>query len=442
MKKLLCVLMTVAMLVSSVAVMGVSAAEGYAYKNTITDSFSSYEEFAQENADKSIFGYTYDFLYESTARVDWGKLDINIGGLTGKPTRNSFSLAYSDMSLYLERLMTNLYTGGKLFTEEYATDLVNFIGKLVYPNFVEKQVDFGTNEYPNEDEFYEIVVLESNLDDIIRNNWCYNGVNFKPFLTAFGVNVEDIIESDFARGKPIAKALVKGAVNSILAYGPLEFIVRLLDSFSKNYTTSYYEATTALFSEKINNGKPGGGGYSVEELESIEGLLTYVFDGVIDYKFFTFPKERMAKAGNDENPEKLLYLLMYFSINYKYNYDNGDVNVNNADIINGLAQKVRSYLTENNRHGTGGYSMNAINTVADRISVFIDVIFKGEISDEAVNLIHSLTMENVDEMPNDIFTQFKNWLSGILKKIADYFDYVLKVLTGEIKYGESVINPD
>ena len=94
MKKLLCIFMVVMMLFSSVAVIGASAADGYAAKNPITDSFDSYEEFVDENADKEIYGYTYKFLYEDKGIIDWSKIDIHFekDGIPAQSTRSSISL--------------------------------------------------------------------------------------------------------------------------------------------------------------------------------------------------------------------------------------------------------------------------------------------------------------------------------------------------------------
>lgn len=433
--------MAVMMLISSAAVIGVSAAEGYIAQNPVTDSFSSYDEFMNENADKEFYGYTPDFLYEKTGKVDWTQLDLYTEqmGFPVQATGLDLSLAEGNMNSYLKRVTNSFFLGDKLYTEEYALDLINFFGRLVYPDFKTVTKAFDTNTTPNEYDFYEIVAEKSLLGDVIQKNWIDAGVEFKPFLTALGVDLTDIVNSDFAKGKPIAKALIQGAVNTLIAYGPLEFAVNLLKTFSVAYSTNLHEATVSLFSMKIAAGKPvrnasgqitGRTNYTVAELESVQGLLTYAFDGILDYDFFRFPDVRISVTS--DNSEKLLFLMLYFVINYNYN--------NNADFVDSLAGKIRAFMLEGNRYSRAGYSYEEIITVTDNISSMIDIIFKGNISTEAAAMLDGLTQENLDATPDDIKTQIRSWFSKLLRKIADYFDYLLKLFSGEIKYGESLLD--
>ena len=437
MKKLLCIFMAVMMLFSSVAVIGASAADGYAAKNPITDSFDSYEEFVEENGDKEIYGYTYKFLYEEKGFVDWSKIDIHFekDGMALQSTRSSISLALSNMNNHFKRLMTNFFGGDKLYTEEYATDIANFVGKLVFPEFKEVTVKFPGNATPNEDDFYKFVADASGIVPVIQTNWIDAGIDFKAFFKAFGINTDSIISHKFTDGRAMAATLIKGAVTYMMAYGPLEAMYRVLDTFTTSYF-ALYEATSALFSLKINAGKRVGGtdaygqpnrrDYTSDELNSIEGFLTFVFDGVTEYEFFTFPRMKMLDVG--EKPEKLLCLMMYFAINYRYK--------NNAGIVDNLTAKLKGFIYNNNRYERAGYSYEAITAVTDKFDAMIDVLFKGDITHDAVAILNNLTQEHIDETPNDIFTSFKNWLSKLMRKIADYFDYVLKVITGEHQYGQ------
>ncbi len=437
MKKLLCIFMAVMMLFSSVSVIGASAADGYAAKNPITDSFDSYEEFVDENGDKEIYGYTYKFLYEDKGFVDWTKLDIRFQkeGIPTQSTRTSISLALSNMNNHFKRLMTNFFGGDKLYTEEYASDIANFVGKLVYPEFKEVTVKFPNNATPNEDDFFKFVADASGLVPLIQTNWIDAGIDFKGFFRAFGIDTNAIISHKYTDGRAMAATLIKGAVTLMMAYGPLEAMYRVLDAFTTNYF-SLYDATTSLFRLKINAGKrvsgtdaygqPNRREYTSDELNSIEGFLSFVFDGVTEYEFFTFPRMKMLDVG--EKPEKLLCLMMYFAINYRYK--------NNADVINGLATKLKAFVYNGSRYKTAGYTDQAIKAATDKFDAMIDIIFKGDVTLDAVAMLSALTQEHIDETPNDILTQLKNWLSKLMRKIADYFDYVLKVLTGEHQYGQ------
>ncbi len=435
MKKILCVLMAVMMLFSSVAVIGASAADNYAAKNPLTESFDSYEEFVDENGDKEIYGYTYKFLYEETGYADWSKLDIYSSkeGGTSQSTRGSVSLAFSNMNNHLKRLMIAFFGGGKLHTEEYATDIANFVGKLVHPDFKEVTVRFS--ETPNEDDFYKFVADNSGLIPLIQTNWIDKGIDFKAFFRAFGIDTNSIISHKYTDARAMAATLIKGAVNYLMACGPLEAMYRVLDAFTSNHF-ALREATTALFSLKINAGKRVGGTdasgrplrreYTNEELNSVEGLLTYVFDGAISYEFIKFPRERMIELG--DKPEKLLCLMIYFAINYRYK--------NNSSAVDKLLPMLNAFVFNGNRYKTAGYSKKEMEVAAEKFDDIIDIIFKGDITHESVAVVNALTQENMDSTPDDMLTALKNWLSKLMRKIADYIDYVFKVLTGEHQYGQ------
>lgn len=437
MKKLLCVFMAVMMLFSSVAVIGVAAADGYAAKNPITDSFDSYEEFVDENGDKEIYGYTYKLIYEDKGAIDWSKIDIHFekDGIPAQSTRSSISLALSNMNNHFKRLMTNFFGGSKLYTEEYATDIANFIGRMLYPDFKSVTVKFPGGTTPNEDDFFKFVADASGIVPLIQTNWIDANIDFKAFFKAFGIDTNSIISHTYSDARKMGATLIKGAITYMLSYGPLEAMYRVLDEFTCNYF-SLYETASALFRLKINAGKrvPGTDAngnvnrraYTADELGSVEGLLSFVFDGVIEYEFFTFPRARIALE--NDKPEKLLTLMMYFAINYRYK--------NNAAVIDRLAQKIKSFIYEGGRYSGAGYSYEDITAATDKIDPIIDVIFKGDITLDTVSLISALTQEHIDETPNDIFTAFMNWLSKIMRMISDYFDYVLKVITGEHQYGQ------
>lgn len=440
MKKLLCVFLAAMLMLSSFAVIGASAADGYAAKNPITDNFSSYDEFVKENGNKKILGYTYDFLYESNAYVDWSKLDIwfSSQGLPVQSTDGSFALAFGNMNAYLKRVMNSFFIGQKLYTEEYGVDLINFFGKLIDPNFVPVTKAFDNNLSPNDYDFFETIAVKSGLADTIQTNWCDQGVDYRAFFSVFGANVKDIVSSKLGDGKHVAKALVEGAVNSFIAVGPLEYAFGVLERLSGSYSSVVYDAATALFSRKIAAGKPDRQengeirrvDYSVAELDSVQGFLTYVFDGVLDYDFFTFPEARISSAAN--RTEKQLFMYMYFTINYKYKY--------NEKAINGFAQKINGFLLEGDRYYYAGYDYEQITDIMNKISMIVDTVFRGNISDEAVAFVQSLTKENLDATPDDMKDQLESWFAKLLRKIADYFDYLLKLFTGEIKFGESIVD--
>ncbi|MBQ3136480.1 MAG: hypothetical protein IJB74_03255 [Clostridia bacterium] len=439
MKKLLCIFMAVMMMLSSVAVIGVSAADGYAAKNPVDSDFYSYQDFINKHGDKKIYGFTHDFLYEKGGMLDWTKLDIKYEkeGLPFRATPESVSLAVGNMNSLLKRVVNNYFIGDKLYTEEYAVALINFFGKLVNPYFEPVNKAFENNVTPNEYDFYEIVAEKSELAKVIQSKWCNTNIDFKSFLVAFGVDLSDVVNSDFKKGVPVAKALIQGSVNTLIGLGPLEYAIRILETLSSSYSSVLYEPAIALFEGKIARGKPVRNGdtvtrvnYSTDELKSVQGFLSYAFDGVIDYDFFKYPDARVG--GSSTAPERLVYLMMYFAINYRYN--------SNKAFVDGLSAKITNFLTGNGRYSRAGYSYNEIIDISGKISKMIDIIFKGDITLESVNMLNNLTQENVDATPDDILTQLKSWFTKLIRKITDYIDYLFKLFTGEIKYGESIID--
>lgn len=440
MKKILCVLLAVMMIFSSVAVMGASAAGGYVTENPVTDSFSSYDEFAAENENKEIYGFTYDFLYESDGIVDWDKISIHndVQGIPVPVSADRFEGIVDDMAYYAKRITINYFGGEKIFSEEYALAIINFLGKLLYPDFAEvtSASAFKNGTTPDEDTFYRGIVEDSRIWEVVDNAWIKTGIDYEDFLYAFGADLTHMTESDSHKPKAVAKALVKGMVSSFIAFGPIDFAYRLLDTFSTGYsaTATLYESTTALFSMKIaacEDLRNAEGQISVNKLKSMEGLLSYAFDGITDYEFFDFPTERMASS-QFAKCDKYLWLLMYFAINYRYQ--------DNASVVDGMAAKLNRFLTNWDRYSRAGYSYDEAVAVSGNLSKIIDVIFKGDISDDTMTFINSLSSENISELPNDIFTQFKNWLANLMKKIADYFDYIVKLLSGDRIYGDTVLD--
>ena len=439
MKKLLCVFMAVMMILSSVAVIGASAADGYAARNPIDSDFYSYQDFIAKHGDKKVYGYTYDFLYESGSLVDWSKLDIRFEkmGLPAQSTRESISLAVGNMNSFLKRVMNSYFLGEKLYTEEYALDLINFFGKLIYADFEPVTKAFDNTTTPNEFDFYEIVAEKSGIAKLIQQNWCNSGVDFKPFLRALGVDLSDIVNSDFKKGLPIAKALIQGAVNTLIGLGPLEFAIQVLETFSSAYSSVLYEPTVELFADKIKQGKPvreGGNvtrvAYTADELKSVQGLLSYAFDGILDYDFFKYPDARVG--GSAEAPERLLYLMMYFAINYRYN--------SNKSFVDGISANITNFLIGGGRYSRAGYTYEEIVDITGRITKMVDIIFKGDITLDSVEMLSGLTQENLDATPDDILTQIRNWFVKLVRKVTDYIDYLFKLFSGEIKYGESLID--
>ena len=123
--------------------------------------------------------------------------------------------------------------------------------------------------------------------------------------------------------------------------------------------------------------------------------------------------------------------MSYFAVNYRYK--------NNAAAIDRLASVIFGYMEKNGRYSQAGYNAESYATLKKNITGVINAIFKGDITVETAAFIGGLGDENVDNVGYDILTSLKLWFSSLLRKIADYFDYIFKLLSGEKKYGDDVI---
>lgn len=416
MKKVLCIVLSVIMIFSSFSVFSVSAA------NNIVNplhTYYSYEELIDYQGDVEVYGYSVDYLYNQTLYVDWSELSIMYDG--ENMTKNQLALVKSDINSYTRRILYNMYGGNKFYTDENATKLSNFIGKILNPNFIDVYVDFGSTVTPNEDDFYEAVAVNSGLADLIQNTWCSNlSINFDEFLTAFGVNLGGIFDYERSNGTYLATELLKAAASDILNNGLIDYIIGLLRSFSFGYTSTLRDATKALLTKKLNGADFE---YTEEFINSVEGLLTICFYNITDYEFIKFPTRRIVNS--TDSVESILFIMMYFAINNKYK--------GNEAVVNGLAYKLNSV-----NFAAGGYNSSEIKEIKKNLGLMIDWVLKGNVTDEALALMTSLTNSNMSELPNDLLSKIRNSFASIIRKIADYFDYLFKLFSGEIQFGDPI----
>lgn len=424
MKKLLCVVLSVVMAFSCCAVFA-SAADGYAAINNIS-TYSDYNGLmAQKNT--LVYGYSVDDLYNGTGPVDWSMLDVSYvaDGQNVRLDKGSFALAKADVNSYLKRILNHLFAGERMFTEYYATKLTNFVGNIINPDYVNKEVKFPSSENPNEDDFFEIVSDESGLSALIQANWCDRGVNFKSFLNVFGVAVEGIPDNRFEKGYAMGTVILKSAVRKFLEDGPVNFVFDLLQKFSRSLNEKdFSRAVNALMSYKMNSY-----GIDAEQMKTVEGVYYAALGNIFDYRLINFPTSRVAAAA--DMTELQLFLLMYFAINYKY--VNAAEGVNNTAIIDGLSAKFNKFNFD------GVYNNSELQVIRAYVAKFIDCGLKGNITFDSLTSINSLNKENMDQIDDDIWLSIKNSFTKILRKIADYFNYLIKLFSGEIKFGENLL---
>ncbi|MGN1442553.1 MAG: hypothetical protein ACI4XE_01785 [Acutalibacteraceae bacterium] len=426
MKKFIALLLSLVMILSSFAV-SVSAESGSigdlvgdinfeeALKNFNADGMELPEDYLDENYqydmeallqsgaldNLNLFGLSVDFLYNSSDELFWATLSVK---------KNDLAIARGNLNMYLMRVLKNHFGDDKLYTAKNAETLINFIGHLINEDFTDTKVIFNS-EPVSESVFYKTVADYSGLDVVIQHNWCDNpNMNFKPLIYALGVNFNDLLERDFKDGQVLAETIVKTVITRNLQTGPVNYILDLVAAMSRTYGMCMVEPLKALLKSKITRGV-----ITEEELSSMRGLLNLLFnnnnpDDTSRLQFITPPTYRFAIA--KDQTEVFLYLLIYLNLVGRYK--------SNPQVVSGY----KTAISENTI---------LTDTEKDRISSVIDGVFLGDLSG-IVAMMSDLTVENIEEGKNDLWTNFVNFLSNMIKNFIGLFDKIYQSL---INFGKA-----
>lgn len=356
-----------------------------------------------------MLGISVDYLYNSTEPLYWKDIAIS---------KEDVTLASANINAYLKRIVRDKYGDYKLFSMEkneqgipyasyYATTIANFLGNLFYPDFVDVTISFEGTETVSEDDFYAAIVRQSGFAELLQSNWCNQGiVDFRPMLETWGLLSENILDSEYKSGFFLGKKLVAAVINKFISEGPVAAFMSILQVYVKSYKTYLYDATVALFRLKLASGD-----IMLDELDSLHELFNIVVNGndpeaTDKLQFVQMPTERLAIA--KDQSELFLYMLLYSNINARYK--------NNYAVIDGYKNKINSSsLTDDEK---------------SNINAILDAVLRGDVT-ELVSKLTSLVMYNIQETPNDWFNAFKKAVAAFFKKIADYFDNMFKILSGE-----------
>ena len=71
-----------------------------------------------------------------------------------------------------------------------------------------------------------------------------------------------------------------------------------------------------------------------------------------------------------------------------------------------------------------------------KISALVDGFLLGDFESAVDEAIIPLYKENIVAVENTLLDRIKNAFLVLMKKIADYFDYLRKLFNGEIQYGQ------
>ncbi len=464
MKKLLCVVLSVILVFSSFGVVALaadesgtkvnlnfdfslsdlvdekdfsSALQNYTFdESSIPDKYKNEGKYDMEQLvtsgtadDVYMYGLSLDFLYNSEEKFLWSMLPTssdpycsdcekafaantvtdnvcpNCGGkLKTDTVYNDMTLACGNLNVCLTNMLTKHYGDGQLFTNENATLLCNFIGHLLYPNYVDQYIGFtyGLAE-DDEDEFYDTIAEKSGLTDLIQKNWCDNrSVNFKPLIYTLGVQLSSfpVPDRDIYNGKIVARLLLKAIINSLMNQGPVNYLLDVVWAFSRTYSTYLSDAVKAIFRLKINAGM-----IDPEELMTFKGLLNLIFNDndptdETKLQFITPPSRRFALA--ETKTELFLYVIIYLNLVGK--------NGSNPEVIENLKADI---------------SANTVLTDVEkeRLITIVGGIFCGRLND-MVPMLANFFITNISEAKDTIWQTFVKMLRNLIHSFVSVFDKI------------------
>lgn len=391
----------------------------------------------------SLLGLNLDYLYSADSNFVWSQLDIYQKNEDGSIkydsnknpvvaiTMDDISLAFTNISIYLQRVFYKVYSGLDLYNVNNAISLANAIGKAIKPDFktldVNNYKNYFTNEIPSANEFFDAVTTLSGLGDVVAQNWIPRGKSFcEPVVKLLGSEYINFVNDYYTDGHKLASKMLEGAVAKINTVGVVEFIFDILDAFTtESYSLVYCEPVLALFSLKIASLSE----YMTEgELKSVDGLLHLIFcdcdpvsgsgcyggsSAVDHFSPFKFPVERFRRT-TDRN-EKILYLYYYLNLCGHYK--------NNSEYFRNLKRSISNSVLI--------YSADQI-----KLRALVDGFFLGDFDSAIDDAIVPLYKENISSADATFLDRIGNAFSVFMKKIADFFDYLRKLFSGEIQYGQ------
>lgn len=390
-----------------------------------------------------LLGMDLDFLYSADRTFIWSGLDIYkkdsngniLYDLNKNPivaiTMDDISLAFTNINIYLQRVMYKRYGGLNLYNVNNAVALANLIGGTLKPDFkpldVNNYKNYFTNEIPSANEFFEAVATLSGLDEIVSQNWIPKGKSFsEPLAKLLGSDYITFYTEYYTDGKRLSSKILEASVAKLLTVGPVDYLFDLLNVFtSEAYALTYREPVLALFSTKIASVSEH---MTEKDLYSFDGLLHLLFcncdafadegcysddSSVNHFCAFKFPTERFSKAS--DKVEKFIYLYYYLNLCGRYK-NNGN------------------YLREMKNSIARNTAFAAEDQV--KLSALVDGFLLGDFDSTVNNVIVPLYKDNISTAGNSFFERFRNAFMIFMKKIADYFDYLRKIFTGELQYGQ------
>ena len=379
-------------------------------------------------------------------------------------SKADISLLFGDVNMFLLRIMKDLYSDYRFYTDENAVKCINFLGKLFYPNFSEyvkgskifSQRDYVYTSssgvpYADEEVFFQKVSDLSGFSDLIQANWIDYGAvrsKYEPVLSLVGVASGELLESEYMRGDKMGPKMLCAAFTKIMGEGPVAYFLNIFESLTKAYLPYYHTPIKLLFSQKENL-------ISQEELKTLTGLLNLIFNDndlpdkdtdkdtdtdtdkdtdkdsdkdSVKYFFAPLPEEKLAMT-NDKS-EFYLIILAYLNLNTQYLSNKSVINNLEIDILNSKISDEK--VVDENGKVTAGYKtrlLKIFNAVTD--DHLEKIFYDGSLD--------SLTIENLAGKPDEFLGNIGEAISRMIKKIADWFQMWIDIFTGKLEFGAGAL---
>lgn len=362
-------------------------------------------------------------------------------------SKGSFSLIRANANNQIINTISKTWKTDAFFKDtetanKNAVKIANFIGNLLYPDFVE--IPEGTEVFTDNKkldayDFFARVTEVSGLEDILQNNWCEaRTFNVKDIMKALGVNIADdvLLNVETEKGVYMGARILTDMFREFFE-NPVVYVEQLIQLFSKSYGYTYQRAIEALFVQKYpsmaaksrEGAYPKLDPYDGSELKSVDGLINFITDciyvekvdaGQTNAKKFSFaplPVNRIVNAADAD--ELHLYFLCWFELNRVYGENKAMIETFISDIVAALKANYKS-------------STNSKPKDIDATKKVLRTLFLGEFTMVDVFTFHlgTLTENTINNFTPSFFNNLKNSIVTLFQKFIDAMDSFMNLLFG------------
>lgn len=362
-------------------------------------------------------------------------------------SKGSFSLIRANANNQIINTISKTWKTDAFFKDtetanKNAVKIANFIGNLLYPNFVE--IPEGTEVFTDNKkldayDFFARITEVSGLEDILQNNWCEaRTFNVKDIMKALGVNIADdvLLNVETEKGVYMGARILTDMFREFFE-NPVVYVEQLIQLFSKSYGYTYQRAIEALFVQKYpsmaaksrEGAYPKLDPYNGSELKSVDGLINFITDciyvekvdaGQTNAKKFSFaplPVNRIVNAADAD--ELHLYFLCWFELNRVYGENKAMIETFISDIVAALKANYKS-------------STNSKPKDIEATKKVLRTLFLGEFTMVDVFTFHlgTLTDNTINNFTPSFFNNLKNSIVTLFQKFIDAMDSFMNLLFG------------